>query len=530
MRDNKGHNVYYMLPLLLGLIGLFYQAYAGQKGIQGFWVVFFLFFMTGIAIVIYLNQTPYQPRERDYAYAGSFYAFSIWIGFGVAALVKWISDYVKNPTAVAAAVSIICLLVPIQMAGQNWDDHDRSDRYTARDFGYNYLSSVDKDAIIFTNGDNDTFPLWYAQEVEGYRTDVRVCNLSYLQTDWYITQMKSPAYDSPALPIDIPQEAYDQGKLNYAYIYPMVKDSIPLSTALHFLSEQDAKYKTIPGFNERVDFIPADRLFIPNDSAKIVQSPVLAGNNFSLLEKKMDITFNKSAVLKNEIAMLYMLDGISRDGWQRPIYFATTVGSDMYMGLSPYFSLTGLANQITPIYYGGQGGVNTDKMYDNMMNKFLWGGIDNPKVYLDENNRRMCRTLRLMFVRLIDELIQKGQEDKALNALNYCMKQIPGNTVPHDYISISLAQDYYYVGEPEQGAALATVILDGALDKLRWFFGPDNLSPSQFRSILSDVQHNLAVVGQTLDVLKSVDADDVIEKYEPAYEHYYQAYSRLFAK
>ena len=524
MRDNKGHNVYYMLPLLLGLIGLFYQAYAGQKGIQGFWVVFFLFFMTGIAIVIYLNQTPYQPRERDYAYAGSFYAFAIWVGFGVAALAKYLNYLIDNPKVAAIAVSLVCLIVPIQMAGQNWDDHDRSDRYTARDFGYNYLSCVDQDGIIFTNGDNDTFPLWYAQEVEGYRTDVRVCNLSYLQTDWYITQMKSPAYDSPALPIALSPADYDQAKLNYAYVYPMVSDSIPLATALHFLAEQDAKYKTIPGFNERVDYLPADRLYIPIDSAEVAQSAVLQGNDFSLLSNKMDISLKgKTAVMKNEIAMLYMLDGISRDGWKRPIYFATTVGSDMYMGLTPYFSLTGLANQITPINYGAQGGVNTEKMYDNMMTKFLWGGIDNPKVYLDENNRRMCRTLRLMFVRLIDALIDEVQDEKALAALDYCMKQIPGKTVPHDYISLSLAQDYYILGHDEQGNELMADIVDKSFANLRWFF---KLEPMQFRSILSEVQHNLAVAGEGMRILSAAEQTDMLQKYQQQYDLYRTAWQR----
>ena len=200
--NNKGHNVYYMLPLLLGLLGLCYQVSAGKKGIQGFWITFMLFFMTGIAIVLYLNQTPYQPRERDYAYAGSFYAFCIWIGFGVIALVRMLQSYAKLPSTAAAAVaSITALLVPIQMAGQNWDDHDRSGRYVCRDFGANYLESCEPNAILFTNGDNDTFPLWYAQEVEGIRTDVRVCNTSYLQTDWYADQMKKQAYESEPLPI-----------------------------------------------------------------------------------------------------------------------------------------------------------------------------------------------------------------------------------------------------------------------------------------------------------------------------------------
>ena len=215
MKNNQGRNVYFLLPLLLGILGLVYQANAGAKGIQGFWIVFFLFFMTGIAIVIYLNQTPYQPRERDYAYAGSFYAFSIWVGLGVAAIVDFLNKYMK-PSIAAPLVSLLCLAVPVQMAAENWDDHDRSDRYIARDMGYNYLSSVAEDGIIFTNGDNDTFPLWYAQEVEGYRRDVRVSNLSYLQTDWYITQMKSHTYNSPARTINIAPKGYDEGKLNYA--------------------------------------------------------------------------------------------------------------------------------------------------------------------------------------------------------------------------------------------------------------------------------------------------------------------------
>ena len=201
LKDNKGHNVFYCLPLLLGIIGLLWQAYRGQKGIQQFWVVFFLFFMTGIAIVLYLNQTPSQPRERDYAYAGSFYAFAIWIGMGVAGLVRLLQDYAKMKELPAAAiVSVACLFVPVQMASQTWDDHDRSDRYMARDFGQNYLMSLQESGnpIIYTNGDNDTFPLWYNQETEGFRTDARTCNLSYLQTDWYIDQMKRPAYDSPS--------------------------------------------------------------------------------------------------------------------------------------------------------------------------------------------------------------------------------------------------------------------------------------------------------------------------------------------
>ena len=227
LKDNKGHNVFYCLPLILGIIGLFWQAWRGQKGIQQFWVVFFLFFMTGIAIVLYLNQTPGQPRERDYAYAGSFYAFAIWIGMGVAGIVHLLRNYMKEVPA-AALTSAVCLLVPIQMASQTWDDHDRSGRYVARDFGQNYLMSLQESGnpIIYTNGDNDTFPLWYNQETEGFRTDARTCNLSYLQTDWYIDQMKRPAYDSPALPITWDRTEYMEGQNEYVPIRPDFKKQI----------------------------------------------------------------------------------------------------------------------------------------------------------------------------------------------------------------------------------------------------------------------------------------------------------------
>ena len=512
MKDNKGRNVYYMLPLILGILGLLYQAKSGRAGAQGFWIVLLLFIMTGIAIVVYLNQTPYQPRERDYAYAASFYAFAIWTGFGVAAIIEYLSKKINNPQLVSWAVSIICLAVPVQMACQNWDDHDRSNRYTARDFGYNYLTSVEKDGIIFTNGDNDTFPLWYAQEVEGYRTDVRVCNLSYLQTDWYIDQMKSPAYDSKPLPIALTPKQYDQSKLNYAYIMRLNKDSLSLGTALNWLASEDERTKRIQGYNERVDFIPAENLYINIDSAAIANSPVMKGIDMKDLVSQMNINLkNKNVITKNEIAILYMLDGISKEGWTRPIYYATTVGTDMYMNLSSYFNLVGLAYQITPFQSGSEGSVNTEKMYDNMMNKFLWGGIDNPKIYLDETNRRMCRTLRLMFVRLVDALIAEGQNEKAIKALDFCMKQIPGESVPHDYTSISLGQDYITVGETEKGVSLLNHIADKSVENMKWMFSLPN---RMFGSVTSDISHNMAVLHNIVQAYKNVGLNKEAEIYE----------------
>jgi hypothetical protein len=523
IKENKGHNVYYLLPLLLGLIGLFYQAYAGPRGIQGFWVVFFLFFMTGIAIVIYLNQTPYQPRERDYAYAGSFYAFSIWIGMGVAALVTWLSRLMKQERAWAAVlVSVVCLLVPFQMAGQNWDDHDRSDRYTARDFGRNYLTSLEPNAIIFTNGDNDTFPLWYAQEVEGYRTDVRVCNLSYLQTDWYINQMKSQAYESEPLPIALRPDQYAQDKLNFAHLVKL-RDEAPLSEAMQYFYSDDPKYKRIPGYSDEVDYLPASRFTVDIDSAVVVASPVFDLNGQQPV-KRMTIDLNgRSYVTKNEIAILSMIDGINAEGWKRPIYFATTVGSNMYMGLNPYFRLVGLAYQIAPITGGGTQTADVDRLYDNMMNKFVWGNIDDPDIYLDENNRRMSRTLRMMFGTLIEQLSAQGDVERAAAAAEFCNKQIPSYNVPNDYTSLSLAQALYLGGKTEQANEIVADLLKNADEYLDWAY---RLNKSQMLSINRTIREDLLIMRDAVALAQRYKQDALYKAYADRFDrHFKKAYN-----
>lgn len=522
--DNKGHNVYYMLPLLLGLIGLFYQAYSGPRGIQGFWVVFFLFFMTGIAIVIYLNQTPYQPRERDYAYAGSFYAFSIWIGMSVAAFYTWLSRLMKKESAIAAALAtMLCLFVPFQMAGQNWDDHDRSDRYTARDFGRNYLTSVEKDAIIFTNGDNDTFPLWYSQDVEGYRTDVRVCNLSYLQTDWYINQMKAPAYDSPALPIALRPDQYAQDKLNFAHLIKMV-DEMPLSTALQYFYSDDPKYKRVPNYGENIDHLPSGKFVLKIDSAAVAASPVIDSEGAKILDRMVIDLSSKSYVTKNEIAILSMIDEINKDGWKRPIYFATTIGSDMYLGLHPYFRLKGLAYQIAPLAGGGTQTADVDRMYDNMMNKFVWGNIEDPNIYLDENNRRMCRTLRMMFGTLIEELMNRNDTGRALAAAEFCAKQIPSYNIANDYTSLSIAQALYLGGKTEAGNEIVNDLLENADEYLAWAY---RLNKGQMNSVNRTIRENLLIIRDAVALARRYRQDDIVVAYQPKLEDYFEkAYTK----
>ncbi|MBP3353057.1 MAG: DUF2723 domain-containing protein [Bacteroidales bacterium] len=489
LKENKGRNVFYMLPLLLGLIGLLYQAYSGQKGIEGFWITFFLFFMTGLAIVIYLNQTPYQPRERDYAYAGSFYAFAIWIGLGVAGVYHLLQKYItkKDSALVAGLATILCLFVPLQMVSQTWDDHDRAGRYAARDFGKNYLSCIEPNGIIFTNGDNDTFPLWYAQETEGYRTDVRVCNLSYLQTDWYVDQMKSQAYESTPLPIDMDWNRYGNGKLVYAYILDRFnKEPQSLNDALNFLFSEEKWTKDIPAYGISVDHIPCEKMYIDVDK-EAVEDKIPEKLRDRIVDRiNIDFT-NKSSLTLNEIAVLSMINSISKEGWERPIYYAVTVGPDMYVNLRDYFVRVGLAYKILPVkseIEEDDSMIDTESMYDNMMNKFEWGGIDNPDIYLDENIRRMSYTMRMLFVDLIDALMLEGEEEKALKALDYMCEKIPSTAVKHDYLSIQPAMAYYSLGETKKGKALLTEIADNSLEYMIWFA---SLDEDKLNSLSQDI-------------------------------------------
>ena len=490
LKENKGRNVFFMMPLLLGLLGLFFQLYSGKKGLESFWVVFFLFFMTGLAIVIYLNQTPYQPRERDYAYAGSFYAFAIWIGLGVAAIYKLLSKKI-NPTLSAGIAAVISLIVPIQMVSQTWDDHDRSGRYTCRDFGKNYLTSVDENGIIFTNGDNDTFPLWYAQETEGYRTDVRVCNLSYLQTDWYVNQMKSQAYESDPLPISMEESQYGNKKREYAYILDRVDYPVSVKMAMDYFLSDDERTKTIPGYG-KINHLPTGELFIDIDKEKILKSGIVPKGYEDKIVDRIDLSFkDKNTLILNDLAIIDLLSTNAETGWKRPVYFATTVDPSFFTETDKYFMRTGMAYEVVPVKLENTPGryqVNTDKMYDNVMNKFVWGGIDvNPDIYLDETIRRMCYSYRIMFIDLIDQLIQEGKTDKALKALDYCMEKIPGDVVPHNYISLQLAMDYYFLKQNEKGKALLEKIADSAIEYVTWINSLDN---NKKRSVQRDYYYN----------------------------------------
>ena len=486
LQENKGHNVFYCLPLILGLIGLFFQAYRGEKGVRQFWVVFFLFFMTGLAIVLYLNQTPSQPRERDYAYAGSFYAFAIWIGLGVAALASWAEKLLKSkPQLAAALASVVGVLVPLQMVSQTWDDHDRSNRYTCRDFGANYLNTLpDKGCpVIFTNGDNDTFPLWYNQEVEGTRTDARVCNLSYLQTDWYTDQMRRPAYDSKPLPITWSRYYYvDNGKHSYYPIRPEHKaeldelkkqnpkvDPYELSYILdHYVKKAEGGY------------FPTDSVVVSVNKQAVIESGMYLPMGKDSIPDKMIISLKNAqqkqgGLYRNEVMIYEML---AHADWKRPMYMSVTLGPGNYAGLDNYCVLEGLAYRITPFNYGQMGMIDSNLMYKNMMTRFKYGNVAHRGIYMDETTGRMCKTHRRMFLMLADNLLRQGDNDKARKVLEKCEAVLPGYSVPYDDEDSQLARLLAEAGCNKLASNVATQVIDYDLQYLQYLasLGTDRLN------------------------------------------------------
>ena len=544
LANNKAHNVFYCLPLLLGLIGLFWQAYKGQQGIQQFWVVFFLFFMTGIAIVLYLNQTPTQPRERDYAYAGSFYAFAIWIGMGVAGLIEWLKKYTPGKELpLAAAVSVLCLLVPVQMASQTWDDHDRSGRYMARDFGQNYLMTLQESGnpIIYTNGDNDTFPLWYNQDTEGFRTDARTCNLSYLQTDWYIDQMKRPAYESPSLPITWNRSEYVEGQNEYVQVRPEIKqqidalyaqaDSSGTPEAMQNIREQFGEnpyeLKNILKYWVRSDkeglrVIPTDSIVIKIDKEAVRRSgmkiPAALGDS---IPDYMHISLKgKRALYKSELMMLEML---ANANWERPIYMAISVGTENHLGMGNHFIQEGLAYRFSPFDTEKlDSKIDTEKMYDNLMNKFKFGGMATKGIYLDENTMRMCFTHRRVFAQLVNQLMKEGQKEKALAALEYAERVIPAYNVPYDWQNgaSDLAEAYYQLGKTAKADKIMDDLANKSLEYMTWYL---SLTDNQLAVASREFMYHLSLLDtevRTMEKYKSKLAPNYSNRLEELYNTY----------
>ncbi|GAB4286592.1 MAG: DUF2723 domain-containing protein [Marinilabiliales bacterium] len=531
-KNNKARNKYYFLPLILGLIGLFYQA---KKDSKYFWIVMLLFFFTGIAIVIYLNQYPYQPRERDYAYAGSFYAFAIWIGLGVLYIVDLLNKILSKPLSAGIATAACFFAVPFLMANQNWDDHDRSGRYTARDFAKNYLESCAPNAIIFTNGDNDTFPLWYAQEVEGVRTDIRVVNLSLLNTDWYIDQMKRKAYESDPVPFSLTQDQYVQGKRDYI---PIIEQDIPgyisVDEIIQWIASDNPKTMVTVQGGERINYMPTKNVSIPVDSAFVINNGTVRKCDADKILKSVNFRIRKRYILKSE---LMILDLLATNDWKRPVYFAITVGKDSYLNLESFFQLEGLAYRLVPIKYdspdGQIGRIATDIMYDNLMNKFQWGNIQDPSVYLDENNLRMTMNLRNNFARLANALLDENKIDSAVQVLDRCMEIMPKESVPYDVFTIGLAEAYYKAARLDKRKEKTNILNEKASEIIKevahqtesellyYFRIPDKFVGA---SIDTEIQRGMAVMQELIRLTKLNKQDELSKELEEKFQNLYVIY------
>ncbi len=520
--NNKAKNAYFFLPLILGLIGMYFHYLKDSKG---FVIVALMFFFTGLAIVIYLNQTPYQPRERDYAYVGSFYAFTIWIGLGVAALYQLLSK--RMPAVLTAgAITVVCLSVPAVMANENWDDHDRSNCYSARDFAKNYLESCEPNAILFTNGDNDTFPLWYAQEVEGVRTDVRVVNLSLLNTDWYIEQMKWKAYKSEPLPISFTYDQIAGERRVYVPVQDQIKNAVDIGKIIEFVKSDQRQAKLQVSQTEWMNYVPSKQFSFKVDTIKVLQNKTIKPSMASQMVSSIDWTITKNYLYKSELTIL---DLLANNKWDRPINFAITVGGDSYMNLDDYFRLDGLAYRLTPVKAnnkdGQTGWIDTDILYNNLMNKFVWGGINRKDVYLNENNLRMTMNFRNNFARLASALIDEGKRDSAVKVLDRCMEIMPAETVPYNVFVLGVAEAYYRAGEMAKATAIMEKMKKMTEGELDYYL---SLDKEYTDMVENETKRAMSIMQELQRLTKTYKQDEMSKKIEDKFKIYYEKFVTLF--
>jgi hypothetical protein len=520
MKNDPSRNRYFLLPLLLGLVGFLWHF---NRDVRNWWIVLLLFVMTGIAIVIYLNQYPNQPRERDYAYAASFYAFTVWIGLGVLALFELLRKAAgETPAAVIASV-LAFAAVPAVMGSQNWDDHDRSGRYLARDVAFNYLNTCAPNAIIFTGGDNDTFPLWYAQEVEGIRTDVRVCNLMLLNTDWYIDQMKYKAYTSEPLPISLPKELYYDGVNNQVAVLERVKEPATAREVMNFITSGSDVSK-LKIYGEDLWYIPTRTIRIPVDSAKVLANGTVRPEDADKIVPYIDINLKGSWIMKNQ---LLVLDILANNNWDRPIYFVTGQTEDA-MGLEEYFQLEGLAYRLVPVKgvnknWFEYGRIDTEILYDNLMNRFSWRGAADPDVYIDYYHKRTLTVVRarLNHARLARELALQGDSVRAAKVIDRCLELFPVSKLGYDFYFGDIISASFAAGQKEKAKELSREFADYYAERTGYLL---DQMPSVAMYAGAEIANGLQMMLQAMRVCfdngETALAEEINTRYNTLYARY----------
>ena len=523
LKNNPGNNKYYFLPLLIGLAGIFWQY---KRDRNGFWLVMALFIMTGLAIIFYLNQNPNQPRERDYAYAGSFYAFAIWIGMGFMLLYEQLQKFFDHRISAAITFIVLAAACPLFLAAENWDDHDRSGRYTARDIGANYLKSCAPNSILFTYGDNDSFPVWYVQDVEQVRTDVRVANLSYIQAGWYVDMMRQKAFDSEPLPFSLGPEKYIEGLRIQIPVISKIDKPVNIKEAVAFVGLDDRKYMVdLSGRGDYANYLPTSKLLIDVDTSTVLSNGTVKEYFKDRLLSPIIWEYTDEDAFKGDLAIMDML---ASNKWKRPIYISTTVPSSQYKGLEKYFIQEGLAYRIVPVRtdtpeQGEYGMIDPVVMYDNMMNKFEWGNAADQGVYLDENNRRMLSNFRRLFGNLGKALLQAGDTVKAVQAARRGLGIIPPEKVPDDFFSVGLAEVLIRAGEKEEGAELLNKIISYSREYLDYAV---NLRPDKRFGMELSNSMNIQALIDIYNFALSQKSDSLIAALEPLINDYY---SKLFS-
>jgi hypothetical protein len=524
LKDDTSRNKYYLLPFLLGLVGLFYQLNRDNKN---WWIILLLFIMTGIAIVFWLNQYPNQPRERDYAYVGSFYFYAVWIGLGMLALFDGISRLTGEKIAAPVAGLLCFLAVPALLASENWDDHDRSHRFLARDVAFNYLNSCAPNAILFTNGDNDTFPLWYAQEVEGARTDVRVCNLMLLNTDWYIDQMKCKTYKSDPLPVTLPVKKYYDGINNQVFIFERTKDPVDISTIIDWVNSENKATKLQVSPTEILDIIPTKTIRIPVDARKVLESGTVKPEDSAKIVPYIDIKLKGNSILKSQ---LIVLDILAHNNWERPIYYVTGYHNDA-LGLEEYFQLEGLAYRLVPIKTANNnwldyGRIDTDILYENMMNKFVWGGANDKRANIDYHHKRTLMVIRarLNYARLAEALCAEGKNEKAVSVLDHCLEVLPLERIPYDPYVPDLIEAYFEAGASEKAVEMTGALCDYYYSRLDYFL---KQTPYIISSAEYEIQLAMQYIYRTAGSCEKYGMKELADEISDRVENYYARYLQI---
>ncbi|AWG20384.1 hypothetical protein FFWV33_02000 [Flavobacterium faecale] len=521
--NNKGRNTYYFLPFILALIGIMFHA---SKERKSFYVLLMLFLFMGLALKIYLNERPFEPRERDYALVGSFYVFAMWIGFGVYSLYESLQTYLSPKIAGPIIISASLLAAPVLMAAQNWDDHDRSDKYTALAMAKAYLNSCDPNAVLFTIGDNDTFPLWYAQEIEKIRTDIKIVNTSLLMTDWYIDQMKMKSYESDGLPISFTHDEYVGDKLDYVAYIPKINKRVGLDSIIDFIKDPKSTVGLQNG--QTIHYFPTNKLRITVNKSDIIKYKVVSPTQYDSIVPYIDIDIKGSALYKNR---LMMLDFISKNKWKRPVYFSGGAYDDEdYLWMKEYLQLDGMVYKLIPVRTKSKerspidmGQIDSEKMYKNVM-AWDWGNSDSDKIYHDPETRRESITYRTNLARLMDKLIAEGKMEKAKNIIELAMTKMPVDKFGYYSLLEPFTRGYYQTGEPVKAQELLNHLIAKYRENLDYY---SKLEPSEQSELAMDIVTDIERYRSLVEVMKANNDMTFFEKNKKTFNTYIEIFSRF---